>query len=286
MMAALAMLRRWPTPLRWSAACAVLPLMFAPSRMPEPGEARVSVLDVGRGTAALVVTQTHVLLFDTGDNWNSRGARVYRWVLPALDALGRNRIDLLVLPALDGDRATGAASLAFERDVPDLLVGGGWPATELPARRCVDSAFRWDEVWFQTFVAGEGGHYCVLRVSVGEHAILLGGDLPAAAERGLVARLPPGSLESEVVLVSRQTSATASAREWIEASAAELAIATGGIGNSHSRAITLERWRALGAEIVDTRRVGGVELGFGTSGVRVVAMARVSRYPYVWRRSQ
>jgi competence protein ComEC len=125
-----------------------------------------------------------------------------------------------------------------------------------------------------------------LRVSVGEHAILLGGDLPAAAERGLVARLPPGSLESDVVLVSRQTSSTASAREWIEASAAELAIATGGIGNSHSRAMTLERWRASGAEIVDTRRVGGVELGFGTSGVRVVAMARVSRYPYVWRRSQ
>jgi len=286
MAAALVMLRRWPAPLRWSATCAVLPLVFAPSRMPDSGTARVSVLDVGRGTAALVVTHSHVLLFDTGDSWNTRGARVYRWLLPALDALGRDRIDLVVLPTLDGDRASGTAALAFERDVPEILVGGGWPASELPVRRCADSEFRWDEVRFQSFSAGVGGSHCVMRVSVGEHAILLGGDLSAAAERGLAARLPPHTLESTVVLVSRQASAMASAREWIEASAPDLAIATGGIAKSHSRAETLARWRASGAEVLDTRRVGGVELGFGTSGVHVVAMARVSRYPYVWRRLQ
>jgi competence protein ComEC len=286
MVSTLVMLRRWPAPLRWSAACAVLPLVFAPSRLPEPGNLRVSVLDVGRGTAALIVTQSHVVLFDTGDGWNTRGARIHQWVLPALDALGRDRIDLLVLPALDGDRAYGAAALAFERDVSAILVGGGWPASDLPVSRCTDSDFLWDGVRFQAFAAGSGGAYCALRVSAGEQAILLGGDLPAAAERGLVARLPPGSLESTVVLVNRQTSALASSREWIDASAAELAIATGGIADSHSRAVTLERWRASGAKVIDTRRAGGVEIGFGTSGLRVLSLARVSRYPYVWRRLQ
>jgi len=286
MLAALVMLRRWPAPLRWSAVCAVLPLVFAPSRMPEPGSVQLSVLDAGRGTAALVVTHSHVLLFDTGDSWNTRGARIHQWVLAALDALGRDRVDLLVLPALDGDRAYGAAALAFERDVPGILVGGGWPASELPVRRCRDSEFLWDDVRIQTFTAGKGGIYCVLRVSAGGHAILLGGDLPAAAERGLVARVPAGALESAVVLIGRQTSATASGREWIEASAAELVVATGGIANSHSRAITLERWRASGARVIDTRRVGGVEIGFGTSGVRILSMARESRYPFVWRRLQ
>jgi len=285
-LAALVLLRHWPLPLRASAACAVLPLVFAPARMPEPGAARVSVLDVGRGTAALVFTHSHVLLFDTGDSWNTRGARLRRWVLPALETLGRDRVDVLVLPSLDRDRAHGAAALAFEREVQTLLVGGGWQASSLPVRRCTDSEFRWDGVRFQSFAAGAGGHYCALRVSVGAHAILLGGDVDVAAERGLVARVGPGVLASDVVLISRQASSMASAPEWIEASAAGLAIATGGIVNSRSREVTLARWRDSGAVVLDTRRDGGIELGLGTSGVHVVGAARASRYPFVWRRSQ
>jgi competence protein ComEC len=286
MLAALVMLRRWPAPLRISAICAVLPLAFAPSRLPESGVARVSVLDAGRGAAALVFTHSQVLLFDTGDSWNTRGTRLRRWVLPALDASRRNRVDLLVLPALDDDRAHAAAALAFEREVPKLLVGGGWKASSLPAKRCTDSQFYQDGVRFQTFAAGPGGKYCALRVSAGAHAILLGGDLDGEAERGLVARVGPGALASDVVLMSRQAGSTASAPEWIEASSAVLAIATGGIADSHTREVTLARWRASGAAVLDTRRAGGIELGLGTSGVRVVAVARDSRYPFVWRRSQ
>ena len=101
-----------------------------------------------------------------------------------------------------------------------------------------------------------------------------------------MARLEPGALASEVVLMSRQASSTASAPEWIEASAAVLAIATGGIVNSHSREATLARWRASGALVLDTRHEGGIELGFGTSGLGMVATTRSSTYPFVWRRSQ
>jgi competence protein ComEC len=266
MLAALVMLRAWPASLRWSAACAALPLLFPPSRMPEPGAVRISVLDAGRGTAALVVTHAHVMLFDTGDSWNTRGTRLRRWILPALDALGRERVDLIVLPALDGDRASGAAALAFERGVSEILVGGGWPASSLPVRRCVDAEFRRDGVRFQSYAAGKGGDDCVLRISAGTHSVLLGGDLDAAAERGLVGRLAPGTLASDVVLMSRQASATASAREWIEASAAVLAIATGGVANSHSRAETIARWRSSGAVVVDTRRAGRCRARFRDVG--------------------
>jgi competence protein ComEC len=285
MLAALVLLRRWPPALRVSATCALLPLVFAPDRMPEPGTARVNVLDVGRGTAALVFTHSHVLLFDTGDSWNTRGARLRRWVLPELDARRREQVDLLVLPTLDGDRAQGAAALAFERRVQALLVGGGWPASSLPVGRCTDSEFRWDGIRFETFAAGAGSKYCALRLSVGAHAILLGGEFDGAAERELVARVAPGALASDAVIISRPGS-TASAPEWIEASAAVLAIATGGIANSRSRDVALARWRASAAVVLDTRREGGIELGLGTSGVRVAGMARASSYPFVWRRSQ
>jgi competence protein ComEC len=284
--AVVVLLRRWPLALRLSAAGAALPLLFAPTRMPEPGNARISILDAGRGTAALVVTHSHVLLFDTGDSWNTRGARLRQHVLPALDALGRDSVDLLVLPGLNGDRARAAATLAFERQLRSMRVGGGWPGTSLPAATCADANFRWDGVDFQIFAGGSERRYCALRISVGTHAVLLAGDLDGEAERGLVSRLAPGALASDVVLMSRQASSLASASEWIEASAAGLAIATGGIVDSHSRRTTLDRWRRSGANILDTRRDGGIELWLGTSGAGVLAVARGARYPFVWRRLQ
>ncbi|HEY6124601.1 MAG TPA: ComEC/Rec2 family competence protein, partial [Steroidobacteraceae bacterium] len=53
-LAALVAVRPWPLPLRGSAICAILPLLFAPSRMPEASPARIEVLDAGRGAATLV----------------------------------------------------------------------------------------------------------------------------------------------------------------------------------------------------------------------------------------
>lgn len=285
-LAALVLLRSWPWVLRLPAACAALPLLFVPTRGFDPDAARLSIFDAGRGSAVLVRTHSHALLFDTGDSWNTRGARVRQLILPKLDALKVNSVDLLVLPALSEDRAQGAALLAFERHVQGIRVGGGWPATSLPVTRCADSRFRWDGVDFGTYTSGPGGRYCVLRVSAGPHSILLAGDLDAAAERALASRLSPGALASDVVLMSRQGSSLGSSREWIEATAAGLAIATGGIADSGSRAATIERWRRSGAAILDTRRDGGIEIGLGTDGVRVLGVARDALYPFIWRRLQ
>jgi competence protein ComEC len=285
-LASTVLLRSWPWVLRLPAACAALPLLFVPARGPEPGAARVSVFDAGRGTAALVLTHSHALLFDTGDSWNTRGSRVRQLILPKLDDSSLRAVDLLVLPALSEDRARGAALLAFERQVRSVRVGGGWPATSLPVAPCRDEQFRWDGVEFRVYASGPRGRYCVLHVSAGPHSILLAGDLDAAAERGLVSRLPPAALASDVVLMSRQGSALGSSPEWIEATGAALAITTGGIADSSSRATTLERWRRSGADLLDTRRDGGIELGIGTQGVSVLGVARASRYPFVWRRSQ
>ena len=284
-LAGVVLLRRWPWTLRLSSMCAALPLLFMPANGPPPGTARISVFDAGRGSAALVVTHSHVLLFDTGDSWRTRGTRVRQLVLPMLDALGRRAVDLLVLPTLNADRAQGAALLAFERQLHGVRVGGGWPATALPVVRCTDSAFEWDGVQFRIYTSGPGGRYCVLRVSAGAHGILLAGDLDAAAEHSLAARIG-GALASDVVVMSRQGSSLASAPEWIEATAAGLAIAAGGIADSQSRAVTLARWRRAGADILDTRRDGGIELGIGTGGVHVLGVARNALYPFVWRRAQ
>jgi competence protein ComEC len=282
--AALLLLRRWPWGLRLGGVAVSLPLLLAPSRLPPPGSAQVQVFDAGRGTAVLIATRAHSLLFDTGDSWNTHGTVVPRVILPTLDALGIRRLDLLVLPRLDDDRAAGAALLALERDVGQILVGGGWPATSLPAIRCRDSIGQWEGLRLQTFVARSAGEHCLLRISVHGHSLLLPGDLEPRAERDLLSRLPAGALASDVVLLGRQGGASDSGPEWIAESRAGLAIASGGIAGSGARAQALARWRDAGVLVLDTRAVGDIQFAFGTRGVIAVEAARPARYPFVWRR--
>jgi competence protein ComEC len=285
LLAALVLLRRWPWSLRLTGLAAVLPLICAPPPVPAPGVARVSILDAGRGGSALIVTRSHALLFDTGDTWNTHGARLSQVALPALAATGRESLDELVLPTLDPDRALAGALLANERGLGRIRVGGGWPATSLPATTCRDSGFYWDGVRFEIFATGARARYCVLRISVGDHAILFGGDADGAAERALTLRLLPGALASDAVIMSRHGSSQGSSAEWIEASGARLCVAAGGSAASGSRAVAIERWWRAGAQVLDTRRDGAIELDLGTTGVAVLRRARWSQYPFAWRRS-
>lgn len=279
------LLLRWPWPLRLTSGALLLPLLAATSRMPEEGSARLTIFDT-RGAAILIATRAHLLLFDTGDGWNTHGSPVKQLVLPTLSALGRRRVDLLLIPGLNEDRAQAAALLAQESDLARILVGGGWPATSLPAAPCRDARFHWDGVTFETWVAGPGRRYCLLQVSVGAHRVLLAGDADAAAEGALLRRLPAGALASDAVVMSRQASTLGSSAEWIEATAPGLAIATGGIAGSDSRARTLARWHESGARIEDTRRAGALELGLGKNGVELRKIARSACYPFHWRRAE
>ena len=278
------LLRRWPLGLRLSAGVAALPLLWAPARTPPVGELQVSVLDAGRGSAVLLTTHAHRVLFDTGDSWNTHGTRLAQWVLPELDANDARAVDLLVLPRLDADRAQAAALLASERELRRVWVGGGWPATSLPVETCRDSYFEWDGVGFQFLAAGRHREFCVLRVTVGAFSLLLAGDLDAPAERELIARLPRGALASDLAFAARQASALASSPQWIEASGARWVVASGGVPGSQSRARTLARWRGAGARVVDVREVGGIQLRIGTHGIATLASARSARHPFAWRR--
>ena len=278
--AALLLLLRWPRALRVAAMGMVLPLVFPHSRLPPTGEVRIVVLDAGAGAATLVLTRHHATLFDTGDTWNTRGTRAVRVVMPAMDLLGLRRLDRVVLPRLDPDRAQGVALLAHERAVSQVLVGGHWPGTTLPVRSCRDARYQHDGVTFEILSAGRLD--CVMRVSVGRHSFLLSGDLDERGERALLARRP--ALASDVILMSRGGSSQGSGLRWIEASQARLAIATGGRAAAASRARTLERWRAAGVPVLDVLREGDIEMRLGLQGFAVLGTARTARHPFAWRR--
>ena len=198
---------------------------------------------------------------------------------------GIRRVDLLVLPRLDPDRAAGAALLAAERGVERILVGGGWPGTALPAAACRDARFEWDGVVLEAFAAGRQRDYCVLRVSAASHALLLAGDLDAAAERELLARLPPGALASDVVLMSRQAGAAGSSAEWIEASGAGLAHRHRRYRHAATRARARSRAGAAPAHACSIHERTAASSSFSGRGAWVRSCtARSARHPFAWRR--
>ena len=61
---------------------ALLPLWLLVPPRPPPGAFRVTVLDVGQGTALFVATHAHTLLYDTGPRWHEAADAGGRVVVP------------------------------------------------------------------------------------------------------------------------------------------------------------------------------------------------------------
>ena len=95
------------TPAKLWAAVLWLPLMWPSRRVPEPGNLRVVVFDVGQGLSLFVQTAQHALLYDTGPASKGGFNAGEQIVVPALRALGVRHLDRLVISHADADHAGG-----------------------------------------------------------------------------------------------------------------------------------------------------------------------------------
>ena len=87
------------------------------------GEVDVTVLDVGQGTAVLVQTARHALLYDTGPAFRGGADSGASVVLPALRGRGLDALDALVLSHGDLDHVGGAATVLANVQVRRTLAG-------------------------------------------------------------------------------------------------------------------------------------------------------------------
>ena len=98
-------------PARWLGWSLLLPLFFYQPARPRDGEWRLAALDVGQGSAIVIETRRHVVVFDTGPPLGRESDAGDRVVWPHLRARGWRRIDDLVVSHGDADHAGGVASL-------------------------------------------------------------------------------------------------------------------------------------------------------------------------------
>jgi competence protein ComEC len=267
-----------PWRLRALALPLALPLLAPPVPRPPAGQFEAVVADVGQGTAVLVRTRAHLLVYDAGPQFGpdtDAGARV---LAPLLRARGEPWVDLLMLSHRDTDHVGGAASLMASLPVRELrssldpvhpLLARG-----VPHRRCeAGQRWRWDGVEFEVLhptpgdldAAAQGNALsCVLRIQgAGPEArtLLLTGDIEAAQERALLVRSVE-RLRSEVLVVPHHGSRTSSSPAFIDAVAPRVAVVQAAYRSrfGHPAPDVIERYAARGITVVRSARCGAWSL--------------------------
>ena len=164
----------------------LLPLLAPPVARPPPGAFEVVAADVGQGSALLLRTRHHLLLYDAGPRYSPQSDAGGRVLLPLLRARGEHRIDLLMLSHRDIDHVGGAASLLARTDVAAISAlkdrhRCGWAASRTGAAPPIGLAVGRRAVQVHpppgdAPASSTDALSCVLR-AVGRRAAALAGDI-------------------------------------------------------------------------------------------------------------
>ncbi|MCW5660684.1 MAG: DNA internalization-related competence protein ComEC/Rec2 [Burkholderiaceae bacterium] len=261
-----------PWRLRVLALPLVLPMLWPALARPPAGRFELVVLDVGQGTSVLVRTQSRLLVYDAGPAYSRDADAGQRIVVPLLRARGETRIDRLVLSHRDTDHVGGAESLSaalpigsWHTSLADAHPLRGLAGAHEPC--AAGQTWSWDGVRFEFLhpAAGERAQdarpnalSCVLRVvDAAGRSVLLAGDIEAAQEAALVARLG-AALHSDMLLVPHHGSRTSSTDVFLDAVQPRLAMVQAGYRSryGHPAAEVLARYQARGIMLVRSDRCG------------------------------
>lgn len=292
--------RGWPH--RWVGVLWCLPLFVITPQRPAEGEFSLAVLDIGQGTAAVVRTANHTLVYDTGPRWTDTTDTGSRLIAPYLRATGSARIDGLVVSHLDIDHSGGAKSLLNAVPVDWMLtsVFSGSDIVNTAGRRGVNTlacatgqTWQWDGVRFDVLHPDLHSYQepglktndrsCVIKVSSRNFSALLTADVEALSEAAIIDRYAanPETLRSDVLLMPHHGSLTSSTTSFIDAVAPKLAVINAGYRNrfGHPRDAVLARYAARNIPVLRTDWHGAITLS-SRDGVGAIEKTRELRQRY------
>lgn len=234
----------------------------------------ISVLDVGQGESVLLSTGAYTALVDCGGNSRDDPGDL---AADQIQALGRSRLDLLILTHFHADHAGGVPRLLDRLDVGLLCVPDVEPDDPLRQELLALAAEQGIEVRFIredcTVELGEGvlSIYAPLGdgganeeglsvlASLGEFDALMTGDMNAGVERRLIkyGNLP----DIEVLIAGHHGSAASTSEALLLALRPEYAVVSVGRNSyGHPADETLERLAAAGCAVYRTDLMGTVTL--------------------------
>lgn len=271
-----------PWRMRLLALPLVMPLLLPVPARPEAGRYEVLAVDVGQGTAVLVRTRGHLLVYDAGPQYSRESDAGQRVLLPLLHARGETRIDRLVLSHRDLDHVGGAKPLLQNLPVDELLssLEDGHPIRALAKRpeRCVaGQRWAWDGVQFDVLhpraedyerSLKSNAMSCVIKVSGPQGSLLLTGDIERQQEAELLGT-SADALRSDVLLVPHHGSRTSSTAAFLNAVSPRIAIVQAGYRNrfGHPVAEVVDRLKARNVRIETSPACGAWQWSGGDAAV-------------------
>lgn len=256
--------------LRWVGLLAIMTAACIPAKRIESGTVVISVLDVGQGSSALIRTQNHSMLVDTGRAFTS-GMTVSDFVvMPYLRRMDVDYLDQILVSHNDQDHMGGLEVL--KRWGPK--VGSVTTQSE-----CSYARWEWDEIEFErmqasAFKVGNDGS-CVLKVTTAKGSVLIAGDIEQPAEQQLIE--DGYNLEADVLVVPHHGSRTSSSESWLAKIKPSLGIVSAGRFNryGHPHAEIVERYDRLNVALLGTYSHGAIEvvIGAGQNGIKVSTYA-------------
>ncbi|MGV3742703.1 MAG: DNA internalization-related competence protein ComEC/Rec2, partial [Burkholderiaceae bacterium] len=271
--------RGWP--VRWVGMLAWVPLLVNMPIHPEKGEMWATAFDIGQGTAVLIETENHRMLYDTGPVYTPDADGGNRVILPYLKARGISELDAVMISHNDNDHSGGAVSIFNEIKVKKSLSSLEFNSAIVQRspnhQRCqAGQEWNWDGVRFEVLFPGPATYErknakpntrsCTLKVTAGDHAMLLPGDIEAAQENELV-DAGAQKLSASVLLAPHHGSGTSSTLPFLSAVSPKVSVFQVGYRNRyrHPKQEVYERYGELGITRFRSDESGAVNLRFGQS---------------------
>jgi competence protein ComEC len=261
----------------------LMPLSYFRVNSLEPGEFKVTALDIGQGTAVLVETANKRLLYDTGPI-QGRDDAGQRTILPFLRGRGIRQIDRMVISHSDSDHVGGAASLLKQISFREMM--GSLPIDnplllnlrerKIPSIPCrYGQRWTWDGVEFVIWHPHQSTnfqkHYsmkpnemsCVLEVRNKGYSFWLTGDVERQGESEITNRLDELMLSEIgdrqlIFMAPHHGSKTSSSIELLNTLRPDIAFAQNGYRNryGHPHPLVTARYESLEIPFYQTPKTG------------------------------
>ncbi len=251
-------------PRRWLGLPLCAPLLWPPTVAPPPGGFWFTLLDVGQGLAAVVRTQHHVLVYDTGPKLGLTLDAGRAVLTPFLRQQGATHVDTLIVSHADRQHSGGVRSLREALPVARILTAAPEQTPIAGAEACrAGQTWEWDSVRFRILHPPAEGFRddnasCVLSVESVAGRVLLPGDIEAAAETALLTREP--ELAAAILVAPHHGHRNRSTAAFLQAVRPRYVLFSTGYDNrfGYPRPDTVARYQSTGALLLNTAEEGAI----------------------------
>lgn len=253
-------------PGRWLGILLCMPLLFLPKTTPTGGEVWFTLLDVGDGMAAVIRTNQHTLVYDTGPRLGVNFDAGRAALIPFLRQQGIRRIDTLIISHADSRHAGGTRSLLEHFQANRILTALPQQVPINAAQSCrLGQHWEWDGIRFEILhpperhlLSGDNAS-CVLRVEGPGGGLLLTGDIELPVQAALTKALG-SALKTEILVAPHHGTKDPPLPDFIAAVAPRYVLFSTGYRNrfDYPRPETVQRYIQSGALVLDTAQRGAI----------------------------